>query len=264
MARRLTPELLDDPGLAPEAVARTLRSLRAVNRWLGGVSALTGCLEKWSGRWPRGGDVTMLDIATGSADLPLAALAWAERRGLRLRITAVDANPAVLRVARARVGGRAGITLREMDARRVERAFGARAFDYVHAGMFLHHLDDAGVVSLLRSMDGLARAGVIWNDMVRSRRGYAVAWLCSLGQPGHVRHDALASMRAGFREAEVRELASRAGLTYTRYSGSIFTQRFLMAGERPGAWAESPAPDTSPHLKEPAREGREPMIGAAP
>jgi hypothetical protein len=55
----------------------------------------------------------------------------------------------------------------QADALQIMDRFEAGTFDYAHAGMFLHHLDDLEVMTALRIMHRLAGRGLIWNDLVR-------------------------------------------------------------------------------------------------
>lgn len=226
---------MDDPGVARDDLARSLAYIRGVNRWLGGTRGLLSRLKAWSRRWPKGKPVTLLDVGTGSADIPIAARAWAERAGFDLRVTGVDLHATTLELARAQVGGREGITLVHGDALRLMDQFQPGSFDYAHAGMFLHHLSFIEVLTVLRIMDRLARAGVVWNDLVRSRLALSLVHAVLIRQPHIVRHDAVASVRAGFTRAEVLDFARRAGLDYTRYR-TVMAYRFVLSGEKPGAW----------------------------
>jgi len=228
---------MDDPDASPEALAVTLRHLRLLNRWVGGGAALLNHLRAWSGRWPRDRPVTLLDVGTGGADVPLAARAWAAARGFDLRVTGIDVHETTLALARDRVKGAEGVTLERCDAREIKRRFGAGSFDYVHAGLLLHHLPEIGVLTVLAGMDQVARAGIIWSDLNRAWLAAAGARVLTLGAPAHVRRDAAVSVRAGFTKREVLEIANRLGLTYCRYRLSVAAQRFTLAGERPGAWA---------------------------
>ncbi|MCC6659656.1 MAG: methyltransferase domain-containing protein [Phycisphaerales bacterium] len=235
MERTVEPELMDDPGVDRADLDRSLAYIRGVNRWLGGTRGLLANLKRWSRRWPRGKPVTLLDIGTGSADIPLAARRWAMRRGFDLRVTGVDLHAATLEAARGRVGDEPGIELIQADALRLMDLFTPGSFDYVHAGMFLHHLSFIEVLTVLRIMDRLARAGLVWNDLVRSRLSLALLRPALLGRAHIIRHDALASVRAGFTRAEVTDVARRVGLDYTRYR-NVLAYRFTLAGEKPGAW----------------------------
>lgn len=241
MKRMLSAELMDDPDVPSDALGASLAYIRHVNRHLGGVDALVGQLKEWSRHWEPSQTITLLDIATGSADLPVEAMRWALSEGFDLRITAVDVHEKTLEFARQHVAqasegdpriGQA-IELAQDDARRLMDRYEANSFDYVHAGMFLHHLPEIEVLTVLRIMDRLARRGIVWNDLVRSRVAHVAIRLLTRGQPEIVRHDARVSVEAGFSKAQVRDYARRVDLNYCRYSWSFFNQRFTLAGEKP-------------------------------
>ncbi len=238
MKRRIRPEQIDDPDISVSKLEYLLRCVRLTNRRLGGTDSLLSSLAAWSPRWPKGREVTLLDIGTGSGDLPLAAARWARESGHSFRVVGIDANSRVLEVARRLCADEPGVELRHCDAMTLldeaTSPFAPGSFDYVHAGMFVHHLEDPMVPRMLLAMNRIARAGIVWNDLIRSRRGYAVAWLATIGLS--IRHDCLASLHAGFREHEVLDLAQQAGLTYTTHRERYFCQRFTLAGERAEAW----------------------------
>jgi ubiquinone/menaquinone biosynthesis C-methylase UbiE len=169
---------------------------------------------------------------------------WASERGFDLRVTAVDIHPTTLELAREHLRRHPAeaphITVEQADARKLSQQYGARAFDYVHAGMFLHHLSNVDVMTVLSIMDRLARVGIIWNDLVRSELSLRVTQVVTLALPHIVRHDATASIRAGFTRSEVIDMAERLGLGYVRHREQFLVQRFTLAGEKPGAWADPP------------------------
>lgn len=235
MQRVVTPEHMDDPAAPREELRQSLEYIRGVNRRLGGTAALLGLLTRWSRNWPRDRPVTLLDIGTGSADIPLAARGWAEHAGFDLRITGVDLHPTTIDLAREHVGGRTGIELVRADARKLMDLYTPGAFDYVHAGMFLHHLPFVEVLTVLRIMDRLARAGIVWNDLVRSRAALAALRILLIGKPEYIRYDATVSVRAGFTKREALDHARRVGLGYVRWRRTLW-YRFTLAGEKPGAW----------------------------
>ena len=82
------PEWLDQGRGDARDVAANLAEMARINRWLGGLSALTRHL------YPRllaaTGPVTILDLGTGSADIPAHIAAWAEARGRAVRVVAID------------------------------------------------------------------------------------------------------------------------------------------------------------------------------
>lgn len=267
MPRSRTPEIMDRPDVDPGQLSTALRYIQAVNRWAGGVHALLGRLRAWSGHWPdsaRGGPaprpITLLDIATGAADLPIAARRWALARGFDLRVLGVDIHPTTLRLAQDKLDAqphsvRSGVRLLHCDALAVGHTFGPASFDYAHAGLFLHHLSDLDAMNALRQMDRVARHGVVWNDLLRSPLAMAGAWITTLGAPHIVRHDARASVRAGFTRAEAIETARRVGLHDPRFGWTPRGFRFWLHSTKPGAI--SPTQDAAPlpsHLATPERD----------
>lgn len=223
---------MDDPGVDRDDLELSLRYLRGINKYFGGSGALISHLKRWSASWTKGRPVTLLDVATGSADIPLAARGWAERAGFDLKITGVDLHEGTLESARRHIGTRAGVTVVRGDAMRLVEQFGEGSFDYVHAALFLHHLPDTGVERVLEGMNKVARRGIVWSDLVRSRWNYFVVSLSVVGQPLIVRHDGKASVGAGFTRREVGALQDRLGLGYASYRRVPGWYRFTLAGEK--------------------------------
>jgi hypothetical protein len=248
MQRVRTPELMDDPGIGREELAESLAYIRWVNRRLGGTAALLRHLKRWSLSWPRDRPVTLLDVATGSADIPVEALRWSRGAGFNLRITAIDKHPLTLELAREYIASAlstpdstpgtpdSALTLVEADALRLIDLYGPGSFDYIHAGLFLHHLPEIEVLTVLRIMHRLARRGIVWNDLVRTRVGAVAVDLLTIGKPHIARHDARVSIRAGFTRREVLGFARRLDLDYCSYRWNVLTHRFTLAGQKPGGW----------------------------
>ena len=240
-ARRLTPELMDDPAVDRSDLDAALGYIRTVNRRLGGVSAFISHLDRWSHRWPKDRTVRILDVGTGSADLPLEAVRWAEKRGLDVHVTGVDLHATTLELAQLHIDQEPSlasrITLECVDAMTLSDRFEPSAFDYVHAGLFLHHLREIQILTVLSMMDRLASRGIIWNDLVRSRVGRAAIHLMTVNKPDMIKHDARVSVEAGFTRSEVMNYARRVDLNYCTYQWNLFTHRFTLAGERPDAWS---------------------------
>jgi len=236
MRRRVTPELMDEPDASRADLDASLRFIRGVNRRLGGVRALTDVLDRLAPDWHAGEPIRVLDIATGSADIPVEAVRWARGRGLDVRVTAVDLHPVTLDLAREYVetelegDDRGRIELVEADAFGLVEQFGAGSFDVVHAGMFLHHLPEVRVLTMLAIMDRLASRAMVWNDLVRSRVARAGIHVLTLGQPAIVKHDARVSVEAGFTPGEARALAIKAGWEGVAVRSSFLQQRLVVTG----------------------------------
>ncbi len=230
-ARRCTPELMDDPNVDRAELEASLRFIRTVNRRLGGAAAVLKHLQRWSADWPSRQTIRILDIGTGSADIPLAISDWAAASQHPVHITAVDLHETTLAVAREHVAKRGDIELVQADARDLMDIFEPRTFDYAHAGMFLHHLSDIEVMTVLRIMDRLTTRGLIWNDLVRGPIEKLAVRVLTIRAPAMVKHDAVVSVAAGFTRREVLALSKRVGLEKPRYRRHLLG-RFTLVSEK--------------------------------
>ena len=227
-----SPERMDDPEADRGELARSLGFIRAVNRWLGGTRAVLGPLDRWLlGVRPGAPPIRIIDLGTGSADIPLAIVDWASARGLRVEVTAVDAHPVTLALAREHVGDVPSIELVQANCLELMDRYDAGSFDFAHAGMFLHHLQDIEILTVLRIMDRLARRAVIWNDLVRGPIEKLAVRALVAGRTAMVRHDAIVSVAAGFRKSEALDLADRAGWTSPQWKRHL-CGRFTVTSEK--------------------------------
>jgi hypothetical protein len=213
---------MDDPDVDRADLERSLRFIRLVNGCMGGAGAAVGHLARWSTRWPPGETIRVIDIGTGSADIPLAITRWARRSGRRVHVTGIDTHPTTLQLAREHVSDDPDIELVEADALQLMDRYGAGAFDYAHAGMVLHHLDDIEVMTVLRIMHRLGGRGLIWNDLVRGKVELLFVRLLTFGRAAIVRHDGMTSVAAGFTRPEAIDLAQRVGLPNVAYRRHLF------------------------------------------
>ena len=91
------PELMDRPDASPAELEAALESLRGLNRYFGSYRIVTRFMK----RWIRGGNrVRVLDLATGSADIPRLVADHARRVGATAEIVAVDFQPTTIETAR--------------------------------------------------------------------------------------------------------------------------------------------------------------------
>lgn len=229
--RKLTPEKMDHPQVDPGELRAALDHLEGVNRRLLGHRAALRPFLRWSRDWPTDRPIRVLDLGTGSADFPRALLDFAAARGFTVHITAVDLHPETLAVARDKCAGIESIEFIEADARTLTERFGGGSFDYAYAGLFLHHLEDIEVVTVLRIMDRLSSRGMVWNDLIRSPLTKVAIWPLALTGPPIFRHDAVVSMHAGFTKREARDLARRAGWERLRYHNH-WLHRFILTAEK--------------------------------
>jgi SAM-dependent methyltransferase len=209
--RSTAPELMDDFSIIGAELDQTLAELRHVNRYLGGLSstlaALAPAVRKEPSRTYR-----ILDIGSGSADIPEGIVRWARKRGARVEIVATDINPYTCAYARRCVADVPEI--RVVAANVFELPFADGSFDYVHAAMFTHHFTQTECAEILQNMCRIATRGVIINDLHRHPLAYySIQFLTRLLSKSRlVKHDAPLSVLRSFRRADIEELRRKTGL----------------------------------------------------
>lgn len=207
--QRHDPEFLDIPGQDPRELWGLLQSIRRVNSRFGGRRLILHYLSEFIPQIPHR-PVTVLDVATASADIPCAIARWARRRALPVRITAIDRSSEILTLARVDAAHHPEIVLMRADATRLP--FGDHAFDVVNCGLTLHHFTLEGGAQVLREIQRVARAFVV-HDIVRSWTSYAGAWLDTRLRGNRLaRHDGPLSVLRSFTVAEFRQMAALAGI----------------------------------------------------
>ena len=169
MKRSYQKEMMDLVGNSPELLADDLRNLRMLNRYLSGSRSVKLALQRALGREPLK-HVSVLDVGTGSADIPAAIFAWAKRRDLAAKIVGVEAESTTARIAAVRNKPLTGIKIVQGDA--AAPPFSPGSFDFVVASQFLHHFSEAKIVDLLRQWAPLARRGIIISDLLRHPVAY--------------------------------------------------------------------------------------------
>ena len=106
-------------------------------------------------------------------------------------------------------------------------------FDIVASSLFLHHLTEVQAIGLLQAMANRTRPLLLVNDLLRSRRGYASAWLACrvLTRSPVVRVDGPQSVAGAFTLGEVRSLCDQVPLPDVRIARR-WPHRFLLEWRR--------------------------------
>lgn len=208
------PELLDLGAGTPQDVAANLAEMWRINRVLGGFHALTRHL------YPRlaaaEGPLTVVDLGTGSADIPAAIARWAQARQLKITVLGVDWAARNLAVASQRTQRTQDLHLVRADAARLPLK--SDTADYILSSLFLHHFNPDDVVGLLHTSYAAARRGIIMSDLVRGRIPLTAFRLIQpvFARNYLTRHDGALSVRRAYTPEEMRALADAAGLPHAQ------------------------------------------------
>lgn len=226
-------EEMDKPGNPYREIVEGLENINKINRFFGGVSSTLFHLKRMVRKLPDDArkKIRILDVATGSAYIPIKIIEWARSQGLDMEIVGTDINNEILRFAREEIKDFPEIRVESGDARRL--SFPDESFEFVISSLTLHHFSFEEGVELLKSFERISRYGFIINDLSRHLLAFASICLVSkiFTRNRLTRKDGPLSVRKAYRIGELKMMAEEAGLKKVRIYSHLFF-RLAMVEEK--------------------------------
>jgi len=203
LKRRRGIEILDDENVDPKVMIRSMHDVERANKIFGGANAALHEIEATLATLPK--CATLLDVGTGTADIPALARPLARKHEITMKTIGFDVSPALLEHFRNRHDS---VVLG--DALRLP--FSDASVDIVTCSQVLHHFRDADAQRLIIEMNRVARSCVVISDLRRSIVAAGGLWLASFVLKFHPvsRHDGVVSVMRGFTPHELGKLVSSA------------------------------------------------------
>ena len=213
------PELMDRPQPVTPELANDLRNLRQLNRYFGSYRLIMHFVRRWIQPRSR---MRILDLATGSGDIPRLVVDHARAIGATITVDAVDQQPSTLKIARSLSSNYPEIDFLEGDVltfgcSRGPAAAGARrsdeTYDVVLCSLALHHFEENAAVQLLKRCRDLSHKYVLVSDLRRGPLATIGVYLLTalIFREPMTQTDARLSAARAFSFREFRTLAQRAG-----------------------------------------------------
>jgi 2-polyprenyl-3-methyl-5-hydroxy-6-metoxy-1,4-benzoquinol methylase len=206
MKRRFDPAVLEmmDRDQPPSAeLERDLERIRQLNRWFGSYHLVLGFIRNWI----RPADkLRVVDLATGSGDIPRLIVDYARKIGARVEIDALDRQPATLEIARRLSADYPEISYREAN---ILEWKSVESYDITLCTLALHHFSNEDAVRLLRRCCQVSKRFVLVSDLRRSFSLVAGVYVLTtlIFREPMTRYDTRLSAIRAFSFSEMRDLA---------------------------------------------------------
>src|SRR5207302_318264 len=165
MKRSFDPTVLQmmDRDQPPSAeLERDLERIRQLNRWFGSYHLILAFIRSWI----RPGDkLRVVDLATGSGDIPRLIVDYARKIRAKVEIDALDRQPATLEIARKLSADYPEISYREAN---ILEWNCVESYDITLCTLALHHFSNEDAVRLLRRCCQVSKRFVLVSDLRRS------------------------------------------------------------------------------------------------
>jgi SAM-dependent methyltransferase len=216
------PELMDRPQPVSTELEVDLRNLRQLNRYFGSYRLIGLFLRRWLKPQSR---MRILDLATGSGDIPRLIVDYARKVNATVAIDAVDQQPSTVEIARGLSAAYPEIEFLQGDILTLTR----EPYDIVLCSLALHHFSEADAVAVLRRCRALSKRYVLVSDLRRGALATLGVFLLTglLFREKMTRVDARLSAERAFSFHEFRILAERAGWTNFGHARFAFARQAI-------------------------------------
>ncbi|TVS83931.1 methyltransferase domain-containing protein [Mycobacterium helveticum] len=209
--RSTAPEVLEDESVALADYRRCLADLAVVNRMTLTHRPALRWLARATRTLPAGAEISVLDVGYGDGDLLRAIARWADRRGLKARLSGIDLNPRSAAAAHDATPPELAIDYRIGD---VFAHTPDEPPQFIVSSQFTHHLSDREVVEFLMWLQANSVRGWHIADLHRSSLAYHFFTVLARVMRWHpiVRSDGRISIARSFRRADWQKYLDQAGV----------------------------------------------------
>ena len=216
-------EMMDRPQPVSAELELDLERIRQLNRWFGSYRLVLGVIRRWI---RTAGKLRVVDLATGSGDIPRLIVDYARRIGANVEIDALDRQPATLAIAKRLSVNYPEISYREAN---VLEWNSMETYDITLCTLALHHFSNEDAAGILHKCREASKGFVLVSDLRRSFSLVAGVYVLTtlIFREPMTRYDGRVSAARAFSFAEVRDLARSAGWTNFGHGKFAFARQAI-------------------------------------
>jgi hypothetical protein len=193
-------EILDIYDLSPAELKKVYNFIERVNRFYGGRRVIRKFLEHEVSNNRVADNICILDLASGSCDIPIYISEWAMTKGIRMEYTCLEKNKCIVKETNDKINTDK-IKVLENDVFFYKPE---KMYDYVTVSMFMHHLNIREIIEVINKYREITKIAFVINDLLRSPVFYLMAWFRTIFSSAVVKNDARLSIKNGFTIKEIK------------------------------------------------------------
>lgn len=199
------PEFLDAVDCDPQLASHSYSFMRLVNRFAGGTRVVKDFLAREISSNDQTRPIRILDIGSGTCDIPLAITKWALRKSLKIEFTCIETNKTALKIASENIK-KSDFNSIELKHESIFEFNCRQHFDYAIGSLFFHHFQDEQILTIINMLRSNVLKGILINDLRRNLFNFAGCSIMFCLLSKDLKHDALLSIRKGFKSDELYQL----------------------------------------------------------
>lgn len=203
------PEIMDDFQLEGIELEQALDKIAKINRMLGGNKLTLQGVKVVLKAIDKNKEIKIVDVGCGNGDMLRFIADFGLKNNYKFNLIGIDANKFTVNHAQKLSVNYNNIEFQVQDV--FDKNFSNLKYDIVLCTLTLHHFKENEIVYLVSLFNDNAAAGIVINDLHRSKIAYRLFQLvCKVFKLNKMsREDGLTSILRGFKKQEIVNICNK-------------------------------------------------------